>query len=67
MGFLVIFGVIVVVIPIALIIRSYNYNHRIGEGLFKSSEYNLDESDDFVDKNYYDDSAFKKYMGKDEM
>ena len=34
MGFLVIFGVIVVVIPIALIIRSYTYNHRIGEGLF---------------------------------
>lgn len=60
MGFMIFMGVMVIVIAIALMIRNFNYNHRIGEGLFKSSEYNLDEPDDFVDKNYYDKDALKK-------
>lgn len=51
---------LVIAVAIALMIRNYNYNHRIGEGMFKSSEYNLDEPDDFVDKNYYDEDAIKK-------
>ena len=46
-------------------IRGFNYNHRIGEGMFKNSEYNLDEPDDFVDKNYYDKDAFDDYIRKD--
>ena len=50
----------VIAIAIVLMIRGYNYNHRIGEGMFKNSEYNLDEPDDFVDKNYYDKDALKK-------
>jgi hypothetical protein len=50
----------VIAVAIALMIRGYNYNHRIGEGMFKNSEYNLDEPDEFVDKNYYDKDALKK-------
>ena len=57
-GFFIIF--MVIAIAIVLMIRGYNYNHRIGEGMFKNSEYNLDEPDDFVDKNYYDEDALKK-------
>ena len=56
---------IVIVIAVALMIRGFNYNHRIGEGMFKNSEYNLDEPDDFVDKNYYDKDAFHDFIGKD--
>ena len=60
MGFWL-FGIIVVGgLLAALMIRGCNYNHRIGEGMFKNSEYNLDEKDDFVDKNYYDKDALKK-------
>ncbi len=60
MGFWI-FGIIVVGgLLAALMIRGFHYNHRIGEGMFKNSEYNLDEKDDFVDKNYYDKDALKK-------
>lgn len=60
MGFLIIFGIIAIGIPVVLMIRNFNYNHRIGEGMFKNSEYNLDDPDDFVDKNYYDKDALNK-------
>ena len=56
--------IIVIAVIIVLMVRSYNYNHRIGEGMFKNSEYNLDEPDDFVDKNYYDDKAFDELIGR---
>lgn len=62
-----IFGMIAFLVVIAVIItvmvRGFNYNHRIGEGMFKNSEYNLDEADDFVDKNYYDKNAFNNTFG----
>ena len=56
---------IVIVIAVALMIRGFNYNHRIGEGMFKNSEYNLDEPDDFVDKNYYEKDAYRDYIKND--
>ena len=63
MFFMIAIAVIVVVV---VMVRGFNYNHRIGEGMFKNSEYNLDEPDDFVDKNYYDETAFRKFVGKDD-
>lgn len=60
MGFVIFIIIMVIAVAIVLMIRGYNYNHRIGEGMFKNSEYNLDEPDEFVDKNYYDKDALKK-------
>ena len=60
MGYFIFIGIMVVVIAVVLMFRNYNYNHRIGEGMFKNSEFNLDEPDDFVDKNYYDKDALDK-------
>ena len=60
MGFLIFIIIMVIVLAVALMIRNYNSHHRIGEGMFKSSEFNLDEPDEFVDKNYYDKDALKK-------
>ncbi len=34
---------IIVAVLIIVMVRGFNYNHRIGEGMFKNSEYNLDE------------------------
>lgn len=34
--------------------RMANHDYRFGSGLFKSSDSNLDEKDEFVDKDYYD-------------
>ena len=34
--------------------RMANHDYRFGPGLFKSSDSNLDEKDEFVDKDYYD-------------
>lgn len=39
--------------------RFSHMGHRMGEGMFKSSEYNLDDQDEFSDKNYYDENALK--------
>ncbi len=60
MGFWIFVVIFVGVILAVLMVRNFNYNHRFGEGLFKDSEYNLDEPDEFVDKNYYDKDALKK-------
>lgn len=38
--------------------RMANHDYRFGSGLFKSSENNLDEKDEFVDKDYYDKRIF---------
>lgn len=54
---------VIIAVLIIVMVRGFNYNHRIGEGMFKNSEYNLDEADDFVDKNYYDKDAFRKNFG----
>ena len=60
MGFWIFVVILVGIILAALMVRNFNQNHRFGEGLFKDSEYNLDEPDEFVDKNYYDKDALKK-------
>lgn len=60
MGFWIFTLLVIVGVLVTMMIRGYNMNHRFGEGLFKDSEYNLDEPDDFVDKNYYDKDALKK-------
>ena len=60
MGFMFFMGGLAIVIAVVLMVRNFNHNHRFGEGLFKSSEFNLDEPDDFVDKEYYDKDALKK-------
>ncbi len=60
MGFWIFVVILVGLILAVLMVRNFNYNHRFGEGLFKDSEFNLDEPDEFVDKNYYDKDALKK-------
>lgn len=42
------------------VFRGYNHNYRTGSGLFKNSDNNLEEKDDFVDKEYYDKDGIKK-------
>jgi hypothetical protein len=37
-----------------------NTSYRFGEGMFKSSEYNLEEKDDISDKEYYDKEGLLK-------
>ena len=37
-----------------------NHNYRTGSGLFKSSEYNLDEKEELSDKEYYDKDGLLK-------
>lgn len=60
MGFFIFVFIMIIVVAVILMVRGYNINHRFGEGLFKDSEYNLDEPDEFVDKNYYDEDALRK-------
>lgn len=50
-AFIAIIGIICVAF-----LRNVNQNYRIGSGMFKNSEYNLDEKDDFSDKDYYDEN-----------
>ncbi len=40
--------------------RNRNEQFRFGSGLFKNSEYNLDDQDEFVDKEYYDKDGLLK-------
>ena len=35
--------------------RGSHTNYRMGAGMFKSSENNLDEKEEFSDKEYYDE------------
>ncbi|MEE0957929.1 MAG: hypothetical protein UH734_07615 [Ruminococcus sp.] len=46
---------IVAVVVVAGCFRFGRTNYRIGSGMFKSSEYNLDDQDNFDEKTYYDD------------
>ena len=60
MGWLLIPLLILVAIIAVAVYRNANVNYRTGSGMFKNSEYNLDEKDDFSDKEYYDsDGLFK--------
>ncbi len=53
--------IIVLIILILLIgtvfVRNANISYRTGAGLFKSSENNMDEKEDFSDKEYYDENG----------
>ena len=33
--------IVAVIVVVVVMVRGFNYNHRIGEGMFKNSEYNL--------------------------
>lgn len=60
MGWLwIVFFIIIIILGLG-IVRVNKTNYRTGSGMFKNSEYNLDEKDDFSDKEYYDsDGLFK--------
>ena len=60
MGFLLIPLIIIVAILGAAFFRSMHTSYRMGEGMFKSSEYNLDEKDEISDKEYYDKDGLLK-------
>lgn len=52
--FWLVFWILVCVAILAYGIRRMaNHDYRFGSGLFKSSENNLDEKDEFVDKDYF--------------
>lgn len=60
MGWLV-FWLLVLVVLIALVYRrNSNHSYRMGSGMFKSSEYNLDEKEELSDKEYYDKDGLMK-------
>ena len=40
--------------------RNLNHDYRTGSGMFKSSEYNLDEKEELSDKEYYDRDGLVK-------
>lgn len=57
--FFIIFLVLLLIVAVILgvgMTRANKTNYRHGEGLFKSSEFNLDEQEDVADKTYYDDN-----------
>lgn len=60
MGWLIFVLLFLVAIMGAAFLRHCNHGYRFGSGLFKSSEHNLDEKDEFVDKEYYDNDGLKK-------
>ncbi|MER2080304.1 MAG: hypothetical protein ABS876_02125 [Ruminococcus sp.] len=60
MGWLLIVLLILVAIITVAAIRNRNHDYRMGSGLFKNSEYNLDEKDELSDKEYYDRDGLMK-------
>ncbi len=60
MGWLLIPLIIIVIILGIGIVRSMNTSYRFGSGMFKNSEYNLEEKDDLSDKEYYDEEGLFK-------
>lgn len=60
MGWLVLPLIVIIIILAIAFRRGANHNYRIGSGMFKSSEDNLDEKDDFSDKDYYDKDGLMK-------
>lgn len=60
--FWLVFWILVCVAILAYGIRRMaNHDYRFGSGLFKSSDSNLDEKDEFVDKDY---CKFSERIGK---
>ncbi len=60
MGWLIFWLIVVVIIMGIAFRRGCNHGYRFGSGLFKSSEDNLDEKDEFPDKDYYDKDGLMK-------
>ena len=60
MGWLLFWLVVCVIIMGFAFSRGCHHNYRFGSGLYKSSEDNLDEKDEFVDKDYYDKDGLYK-------
>lgn len=60
MGWLIFLLLAIVIIIGIGAVRVNNTNYRIGSGMFKNSEYNLDEKDDFSKKEYYDKDGLYK-------
>ncbi len=60
MGWLLIPFIIIVIILGIGIVRNMNTSYRFGAGIFRSSEYNLEEKDDLSDKEYYDKEGLLK-------
>lgn len=57
MVWLIIVLIIIVLLIGAAFARNANMSYRNGAGLFKSSENNMDEKEDFSDKEYYDENG----------
>jgi hypothetical protein len=53
--FLLLMGVIAYVCT-----RASKHDYTIGSGMFKSSNFNIDEKDEFADKSYYDNDGIMK-------
>lgn len=54
MGWFIVLGAVLVILLGVCYRRNINHGYRMGSGLFKSSDDNLDEKDEFCDKDYYD-------------
>ena len=50
---------LVAIIAVA-VYRNANVNYRTGSGMFKNSEYNLDDQDELSDKDYYNEEGLFK-------
>lgn len=60
MGWLLVPLIVLIIILCVAFVRGNHQNYRFGEGLFKSSEDNLEENEELSDKNYYhEDGLFK--------
>ena len=55
-----ILGLVIIILLGVCYRRNVNHNYRMGSGLFKSSDSNLDEKEDFCDKDYYDKDGSMK-------
>lgn len=60
MGWYIVPLIIIVIIIAVALVRAMNTNYRMGSGMFKSSEYNLDDKDEISDKDYYDKDGLMK-------
>lgn len=60
MGWLLIPLIIIVAVLGVAVVRVMKTNYRIGSGLFKSSEYNLEDKDVISDEEYYDKEGLLK-------
>ena len=56
MVWLIIVLLILVVILGTAFVRISNVGYRNGAGMFKNSEYNMDEKEELSDKEYYDEN-----------